>query len=318
MVNAELLVGDIGGTNARFAIASPDGSLKRVKVLAVEDYRNFDAALADYLKELDHRPETLCIASAGARHNDRIELTNAPWSLGEAELGSMFGFHAVHLINDFQAQARFAGTMPVSAGEVLKPGRSMEGRPILTVGPGTGFGQSIFVPGKPPRVIATEGGHRLLPVRNARELRLYERLEGRLGHPPILEEALSGRGIVHLYESVMADRGAPEPTLEPPEITQAALAGPGPEREAILWFIDLLACAAADACLSTGARGGVVISGGITPRLVQLISKEAFAATFARPGILKHYLSEVPVTMVTEPYAALYGAAAMMRDTLGG
>lgn len=316
MADGELLVGDIGGTNARFAIACPDGSLRHVKVLAVADHPRFDDALAAYIDELDAQPQTLCIASAGALQGDTIHLTNAAWTLGEGVLGSRFGFAVVRLINDFQAQARFAGIMPSEAGLELKPGTAVQGAPVLTVGPGTGFGQALFVPSETPRVIATEGGHRLLPVRSERELRLYRRLEEKFGHPPILEYALSGRGISHLFEQVMIDRGkTPEPT-QPPAITAAALEGPGPARETILWFLDLLAAAAADACVSTGARGGVAISGGITPRFEKLLPEANFARTFARPGILKQYLSEVPVTLVTDPYAALYGAAQVMRDTL--
>ncbi|GGY43748.1 glucokinase [Parvularcula lutaonensis] len=318
MADGELLVGDIGGTNARFAISCPDGSLRDVQVLAVADHKNFDDVLRAYVDQLDKVPKTLCVASAGAIKGDTIHLTNAPWSLGENALATQFGFSAVRLINDFQAQARFAGMMPPDAGITLKEGTPMEGAPVLTVGPGTGFGQALFIPGHPPKVIATEGGHRLLPVRNERELRLYERLKKKMGHPPILEDILSGRGIVNIYEAVVLDAGeTPEP-VEPPAVTKAALEGPGHAREAILWFIDYLACAAADACVCTGARGGVAVSGGIMPRLKDLLPHANFAGTFARPGILRDYLADVPVRLVTDPYAALYGAAAVMRDALRG
>lgn len=316
MAERELLVGDIGGTNARFAVAEPGGALREIKVLKVADHERFDDALAAYIDHLEMKPAALCIASAGAVQGDTITLTNAPWSLGENRLAVDFGFSAVRLINDFQAQARFAGTMPESAGEIIKAGKPVSGAPVLTVGPGTGFGQSLYVPGHPPTVVACEGGHRLLPVRNDRELRLFNRLKERFEHPPILEYVLSGRGIVHLYEQCVIEAGGtPEPT-EPPEVTNAALEGEGPARETIRWFIDILACAAADACLSTGARGGVAISGGIMPRFVPLLDKDSFAETFARPGILKQYLSEVPVRLVTDPYAALHGAACVMRDIL--
>lgn len=318
MADQELLVGDIGGTNARFAVSCPDGTLRDVQVLKVRDHKNFDIALAAYLDGVERRPKTLCVASAGAIHGDTIRLTNAPWSLGENALATQFGFSAVRLINDFQAQARFAGMMPADAGIPLKEGTAMEGAPVLTIGPGTGFGQALFIPGHPPKVIATEGGHRLLPVRNERELALYERLKKKLGHPPILEDVLSGRGIINLFEAVVAAAGEVAAPTEPPEVTKAAIAGPGHAREAILWFIDYVAVAAADACVCTGARGGVAVSGGIMPRLQEMLPHANFAGTFARPGILKDYLSQVPVRLVIEPYAALYGAAAVMRDALKG
>ncbi|MEM9838579.1 MAG: glucokinase [Pseudomonadota bacterium] len=319
MADREVLVGDIGGTNARFAVSQPDGTLRDVKVLKVEDFSQFDKALAHYIEALSERPSVLCIASAGAKRGDEVHLTNAPWSLGESALGRQFGFAAVRIINDFEAQARFAGSMEPSDGFPLKSGKPVPGAPVLTVGPGTGFGQALFVPGHGPssshQVVATEGGHRLLPVRTDRELALFKRLEAKLGCPPILEEALSGRGIVNLYHSLMQDRGEEPYPIEPPAITEAALAGPGAERDTLLWFLELLACAAADACFATGARGGVVVSGGIVPRITDLIEEADFAGHFARDGILSEYLADVPVTLITEPYAALYGTADHLRDS---
>ncbi|NRA29076.1 MAG: ROK family protein [Parvularculaceae bacterium] len=317
MANRELLVGDIGGTNARFAVSMPDGTLRDVQVLKVADHEQFDRALEAYLDTVPNRPAGLCIASAGAKQGDEIHLTNAPWSLGEKALAAQFHFSAVQIINDFQAQARFAGTMQPGEGTELKPGTPVPGTPVLTVGPGTGFGQALFVPGHPHRVVATEGGHRLMPVRNDKELRFVERMREQLGHAPILEDALSGRGIVNLYQSHLADCGEEVVSIEPPAITEAALAGPGHAREALCWFLDILACACADACVATGARGGVVISGGIVPRLTGLLAEMDFAGTFARAGILQDYLSEAPVSLITEPYAALYGTASYMRDSLG-
>lgn len=317
MADREFLVGDIGGTNARFALACPDGTLEDVRVLAVAEHENFDRALEAYLSSLNRKPVGLCIASAGALQGERVHLTNADWHLDAKDLGTQFGFPAVKLINDFEAQARFAGSMAPSQGHVLKAGTPIEGAPVLTIGPGTGFGQALFVPGTPPKIVATEGGHRLLPVRTERELRLCETLTAEMEHPAILEYVLSGKGICHLYDAVLREANAAPDPCDPPAVTEAALAGPGHARDAMLWFLDYLAVAAADACVMTGARGGVAISGGITPRLLSLFDEIDFGERFARAGILQDYLSEVPVTLVTDPYAALYGAATLMRDHLG-
>ncbi|MEM1379061.1 MAG: glucokinase [Pseudomonadota bacterium] len=317
MAKPQLLVGDIGGTNARFAVAEPGGAVRDVEILAVAEHESFDAALRQYLKGLGERPAAFSVASAGIRRGDTVHLTNAPWSLGESALCTEFGFEQVCIFNDFEAQARFAGTLKDQGCLILKEGTPIEGAPVLTVGPGTGFGQAVYLPGNPGRVAATEGGHRLMPVRDARELRLFERVSEEQGYPAILEEALSGRGIVNFYRVLIDDRGEVARCATPPEITSAALDAPGTERDAVLWFLDMLACAAADACFSTGARGGVVISGGITPRLVPLLKAFDFASAFARPGVLHDYLAQVPVRLVTEPHAALYGAASLMHDRAG-
>jgi glucokinase len=314
MAESTLLVGDIGGTNARFALAEPGGTLRDVEVMPVAAYRHFEDALGQYLATADVKPDALCIASAGMMKNDFITMTNAPWAFGADALRERFGFELVSLVNDFQAQARFGGDLPEGSFLELKSGTSVPGTPVLTVGPGTGFGQALSVPGTPPKIIATEGGHRLMLVRNALELELFERLQSRLGHMPIIEETLSGRGLVNLFEAVILARGDTPDEVEPPAITEAALAGEGPAREAILWFFDILAVACADAAYATGARGGIAISGGIVPRFRALLPEIPFAESFDRHGLLTSYLADIPVWLVTDPYAALKGAACLMRD----
>ncbi|MEE4213291.1 MAG: ROK family protein [Parvularcula sp.] len=314
MAEATLLVGDIGGTNARFALAEPGGELRDVEVMPVAAYETFEDALAHYLSTADCQPAALCIASAGMMKNDFIAMTNAPWAFGADALRERFGFKLVSLVNDFQAQARFGGELPEGSFEELKGGTPVAGTPVLTVGPGTGFGQALSVPGKPPKIIATEGGHRLMLVRNGAELRLCERLQERLGHFPIIEETLSGRGLLNLYEATVLEEGGTPDVVEPPAITAAALAGDGAARRAVLWFFDILACAAADAAFSTGARGGIAISGGIVPRFHSLLPEIPFAESFTREGPLTPYLADLPVWLVTDPFAALKGAACLMRD----
>jgi glucokinase len=315
MTKSGLIVGDIGGTNARFAVYTADGELGALKVLPVGGYQRFDEALAAFLDGLDvPRPDAICVATAGAQRGDVFALTNAPWTLGQRALRESFGFSEVRLFNDFQAQARFAGVMPPTAYHGIHEGEAVAGTPVLTIGPGTGFGQSLFVPGQPPSIVATEGGHRRLIVTNAREFRLYERLEEKLGWPPILEDALSGRGLVNLFDQISLDRGETPLPVEPKDVTASARDEGSAGHEAVLWFLDLLAIAAADACLSTGARGGVAISGGIISRLTDYLDEARFAKLFARRGNLADYLDRVPLRIVTEPMAALYGAGLLMRD----
>lgn len=311
MADAQILVGDVGGTHARFALARPDGSLADVATFEVRDFATAEDAVDQYLGSLSQHPKTFCIASAGKRTGDEIALTNAHWVLGEEALRDRFGFEKGILINDFHALAQ--GAAGASLGQMIEvqAGEAGMEAPRLCLGPGTGFGQALILPGLPPRVVPTEGGFRLLPVRTKRDRDLFARLERELGAPPIVEEGLSGRGFVHLLSAL---RGQAQ-TLEAPAITAAALAGLGDEREAVMWFLELLATAAADACLMTGAWGGVIIGGGVVPRIVSLLDREAFSATFARSSPMQEQLERVPVHLMTDGLAALRGAAALAFQT---
>ncbi len=305
MADPQTLVGDIGGTHARFALAGPDGTLSGVTTYSVKDFETADAAIEQFIRTLNESPKSLCLASAGKRQGDTVALTNSHWVLSEAGLRKQFGLEASRLINDFEALAIGAAALKSDALAEVKAGTQMPEAPRLCLGPGTGFGQALILPGAEPVVIATEGGFRLLPVRTERDRRLYDWLETSLGVPPILEEALSGRGLVHLLAAIKGQAQA----IDPKDITAAALAGPGDERDAVLWFFELLATAMADACLMTGAWGGVLIGGGVVPRLIDLLDRNTFGETFMRPCAMQEQLAQVPIHLITDGAAALRGAA---------
>jgi len=305
MAEPQTLVGDIGGTHARFALAGPDGRLSNVTTYNVGDFETADDAVEQFIRTLGASPKNLCLASAGKRQGDAVALTNAHWVLSESGLQKRFGFFASKLINDFEALAIGAAALELDQLEEVKAGALKPEAPRLCLGPGTGFGQALVLPGSEPHVIATEGGFRLLPVRTERDHALYHRLEKELGFPPILEEALSGRGLVHLLAAI---KGKTQ-SIDPKDVTAAALAGPGDEREAVLWFFELLATAAADACLMTGAWGGVLIGGGVVPHLIDLLDRDTFGETFMRPCAMQEQLAQVPIHLITDGSAALRGAA---------
>ncbi|MEO1657098.1 MAG: glucokinase [Pseudomonadota bacterium] len=306
MADPKILVGDVGGTHARFALADAGGTLSEAQTFEVQDFKRAEDALEQYISAVSVRPTRLCIASAGKRRGDEITLTNAHWVLGEAALTKRFGLEKSSLVNDFEALALGAASLPADGLIEVQAGARKLNAPRLCLGPGTGFGQAVILPGTPAQVIATEGGFRLLPVRTERDQVLYRWLEAELGRTPILEEALSGRGLVHLLGAL---RGQPL-AITPPELTAAALAGPGDEREAVRWFFEILATAAADACLMTGAWGGVLIGGGVVPRLASLLDRDAFSTVFARPCQMQGQLKDVPIHIITDGTAALRGAAA--------
>jgi glucokinase len=191
-----ILLGDIGGTNARFALLE-SGQLTPVESLSVADYPDIREALIDYLGRhgSKHRIEGTMLAVAGPVENDRCVLTNSSWVIDGAALLKTFGLAKVHLINDFEA---IAWALPRLAPDdlfAIGGGKSVRSAPAAVLGPGTGLGLAFLLAGPNGAIVVdTEGGHATLPATTLREDAIIEYLRSRFGHVSA-ERALSGGGL---------------------------------------------------------------------------------------------------------------------------
>jgi glucokinase len=163
------------------------------------------------------------------------------------------------------------------------------------------------------RVIVGEGGHATLPAINAREASLVAVLRERFGHVSA-ERALSGPGLVNLYEAVCALDGEAPATLEPAQVMERAFADDGAARdpqcaEAVTSFASLLGNVAGNLALTLGARGGVFIGGGVVPRLGERFAQLPFRERFEDKGRFRAYLEAIPTWVITAKSPALLGAA---------
>ena len=143
-----VLVGDIGGTNVRFAIACEENGricTDHFSKLAGDDYDAFDRALSDYLDETNVDVSHACFAMAGPVDDGEVLLTNRQWKVSEQQLRQRFGFDNVCLINDFTAMARSVPEHDTSSFDVVLEGTPHEDRPVLVAGPGTGFGVATLL-----------------------------------------------------------------------------------------------------------------------------------------------------------------------------
>lgn len=310
-MNRPVLVGDIGGTNARFAIAlpgTPAPRLAAVEAFRADRYPTLIAAAADYLERTDIRPDRAVLAVAGPVVDGAIELTNSPWRVSEAELRAL-GLDG-RLINDFEAQAWAA---PALGPEALHP---LGGPPevpaagtLAVLGPGTGFGVSALARGPAGEVaLATEGGHAAFAPDDETEHEIRRLLARRYGRVS-LERLLSGAGLVNIHRALAEMSGRPASTDDPAEITARALAGEDPWRGDLARFCAILGAAAGDIALTLGARGGVYIAGGIAPRILDFLQASPFRERFEAKGRFVDYMRAIPTWVVTHPHAALLGAA---------
>ena len=311
------LVGDIGGTNARFGLVSPDGTLLHSAVLADADYAGIADAIRAYLDQRGELPipRRGAVAIASAITGDEVRMTNHPWTFSIAGLRDELGFERLEVINDFTAQALALPHLDDANKVKIGGGASVAGRPIGVLGPGSGLGMSGLVPSGPRWIpLIAEGGHATMAPASARESAIVDHMRRQFDHVSA-ERCISGPGIVNIYNALAAVDGVPAQQYTAAQITDAATAASDPRcRETVDTFCGMLGTMAGNLALTLGAQGGVYIAGGIVPRLGDRFAHSPFRERFEAKGRLSAYLAGIPTWVVTHPLAAFLGCAAALRD----
>jgi glucokinase len=314
-VGAEImLVGDIGGTHARFATVDVSSNapwrLEHRQDFEIE-FPTFDEALRRYMERsgLASVPPAATIAVAGPVTAGQARLTNRDWLVSEQAL-RQFGCSAALLINDFIALAFGVETLGPADLRVIGPQLTgLADEPISIMGPGTGFGVSCLVRYRGRVVpLATEGGHVGFAPSDAQEIAVMERMMQRFGRVSV-ERFLSGPGLEGLYHALEQVSGREPANLTAAQVqTRAASGDPGCVA-ALTMFCAVLGTVAGDVALLHGARGGVYIAGGIGQKIQDFLAQSQFRARFESKGRLSGYVKAIPTTLILSGDAALLGAA---------
>lgn len=313
----QVLVADVGGTNARFALVDQGRSGVAIavkKATEADDYASIaDAALA-FLAEAGVSPSQAVFAVAAPVMGDEIEFTNSPWRFSQADLAKRLGLKSLLVVNDFAAMARGAVAGDAADLSVILPGKSAPGAPVAVLGPGTGLGAGIvFEAGGRKATVATQGGFAAFAPQDEREIRVWKFLSRELPYISF-EHVLSGRGLTNLYRALAAASGK-SASVVPEAITAAALDRSDPlAMEATELFCAILGTFAGDACLMTGARGGCLLAGGILPKIEPVLRASRFAERFRSRDQMSGYVGEIPVSLVKTGDAALIGAALLAGE----
>ncbi|MFT4171031.1 MAG: glucokinase [Rhodocyclaceae bacterium] len=314
------LVGDIGGTNARFAtLAAPGAALSHIDTLACADYPGPAAAIKAYLAR--HSLPTPCAAAAGIANpvtGDAIRMTNHSWAFSIEAERQAAGLRKLVFINDFTALALSLPHLGEDERFQVGGGQAQKGAPIGVIGPGTGLGVSGLIPypGGHYAPLQGEGGHVTLTGQSDEELAVLSALMRRYEHVSA-ERAVSGPGMTALYQALAEVRGGSVEPLEAPEITERAVHGTDKLCvDTCNMFCALLATSAADLALTLGAFGGIFIGGGIVPKLGDFFVKSPFRARFENKGRFSQYLSRIPTFVITAKYPALTGSAVALETAL--
>lgn len=317
--NAPALIGDIGGTHARFAVLE-SGVISRVEVLASADYAGVVEAAAAYLERVG-RPTVASAALAVATpvDGDTVAFTNLPWAFSIEQVRKALRVQHLRVVNDFAALARAVPLLHAGDAQHLCGVAASDAPPFaprLVLGPGTGLGMACVTRvGERWHVLPGEGGHATLAPHLAQDMDLIRLLWQRYPHVSA-ERVLCGPGLALLYRSLAQIAGvAVDPALDAPAI--ATIAGEQRDTlalETIRTFCRLLGGVAGNAVLTMGATGGVYLAGGVLQKLATLFDADAFRAGFTAKGRFSDYVARVPVLRITHPQPALLGAAALLRE----
>ena len=279
------LIADIGGTNARFALAGPEG-IGDVVVLPVAGHPDFGPALDAYLAGRGGTAVAgVAIAAAGPRDGDGIRLTNAPWTIEGGAVSRRLGGVPVRVLNDLEAVAIGLPALAPGEVEVLAAGAAGPGpQPMLAANVGTGFGAAVAVPTRTGwTALGTEAGHMTLSPADAEERALLDSIS-----TVEVEDAFSGPGYARLFDATTRDGGE---TVRP--------VGPADQAQKRAVYSRIFGRVLGDLALATGAWGGVFLTGGVMSDLSRVMDVETVLAAFLDKGKMAVRMQRVPLCRIT-------------------
>jgi glucokinase len=316
-----VLSGDIGGTKTRLAIIEVNGSqlntLREVSYPS-QNYPTFDELVADFLHGSDI-PSRAGFGIAGPVQGRVVQTTNLPWRIDADALQRQFGFARCLLLNDLEATACGLPALGTADLLTLHEGATNAIGNQAVIAAGTGLGEAgLFWDGHAHQPFATEGGHTSFTASDDREFALLKYLQQRYEHVS-WERIVSGMGIVALYEFMCHYHHATVPAWLNDEMEQgdvaAAIANAAmSERdelcmETLDWFLQLYGSEAGNMALKMMSRGGVYLGGGIAPKILSRLQNGIFLKAFFNKGRMRPLLEAMPVKVILNDKAALYGAA---------
>ncbi len=315
-----VLLGDIGGTNARFALLAEGAA--EAEVLAHEataDYPDIVAAIrAALAQDGGRKPRSALLAVAARVAGPKVTLTNAHWTIEGKAIGEALGLDLVTVVNDYVPVAAGLSHLEDEHLHRIGPAVKAGDGARVVLGPGTGFGAAALVPYEEIlAIVSTEAGHTELGPVGEEEMRLWPLLE-QAGGRHTVESVLSGPGMTRLYAGIArlrhGERSGDHPA--PQDVTEHGLSGEDPiAQETLALFAKLLGRFAGDCALGYLATGGVYVGSGIAPRILPVLEQGGFRAAFEDKAPFAEQLRTIPTAVVTAKDPALIGLAALARGT---
>jgi glucokinase len=319
-----ILAGDVGGTNARFALFEPGGLVRvRQEELKSHDFKSLEHVIEKFLGPARPPIEAATFGIAGPVVGGRAKVTNLPWIVDAAAIASAFSIPRVTLVNDLVALAFGALTVDPSKLLVLSGGGppKVDAGNVAVIAAGTGLGEAALVWNGARHVpCPTEGGHVDLAARNRLEFELVEHLQARFGSHVSYERVVAGPGFGNLYDFFVEAKKVKEtPELAariakaPDRNKEIAALGEArasePAARAFDLFASLYGAETGNLALKTFATGGVFVCGGIAAKYGRAFVERGFVESFLAKGRFTAFLENVPVAIVLDSDIGLAGSA---------
>ena len=311
-----MLVGDIGGSNARFALANATNpGFSRERTYQCADFGSADQAIDAYLKEVNtSKPKAICIAAAGPIVNGGVRFTNNSWRIETSDLRNEFDTAGVRLLNDFEA---IAYSIPwLQQSDIVSVGlpepKILEDTDftLAILGPGTGLGAAgLCKRGEQIFPVVGEAGHLGFAPETQVQIEILSQLRARFDRVSD-ERLVSGPGLENIYWALSKIRGEENAQLSAAKIFSAASqGGDSAAAESVQLFFEILGQVAGNLALSLGAADGVYIAGGIVKRNPKLIANSRFRTGFEKKGRYRSLMEDIPTQVILHPQPGLLGAS---------
>ena len=301
---------DIGATTSRCALVNDKGQELAPEVFENADYTGVAGVLRVYLqhRRASDQPTRAALAIAAPITGDDVHMTNIGWRFSQDALRRELGLKRLQIVNDFAAIAWALPLLTPADVVQIGGGESVSRATLAALGPGSGLGVSALVPsGDGWAAMSGEGGHVSMPAATREEQDVIAVLRDRFNGHCSAERVLSGPGLVNLYVTLAELAGRGSPTVTPEDVTNLAKQGEPLARKTLAMFFAMLGTVAGDLAVTTGARGGLYIAGGIVPRVVEQLGKSEFRHRFEAKGRYNQYLAAIPTFVITAQLPAFRG-----------
>lgn len=321
MNNAPILIADIGGTNARFAISTGAPlHFTEAQTLEAAEFEHVSDAIDTYLRSHNiTKLQAICLAVAGPIRNDKVTFPNSHWSIDCADLSARYNTEQVHLLNDWEAISYSLSSL--NKDDLVSVGGDWGQLPntdytVGALGPGSGLGMSGLLRRDDKLIpLITEGGHAGFSPENQLQGQILAYLHQKFDDRISRERLLSGPGLVNIHEALCEIHGHENPGLIAADIAVAGINKTDPIcEETFDLFFEVLGQVAGDIALALGADQGIFIGGGICQRYPKQLAESKFRKGFENKGRHSHLMTDMPTWLITHKNPGLLGASVFARS----
>ena len=305
------LLADVGGTKTQLALMDANGEFVHRSTVFNRDHASFDDVVNNFIGQ--HRPDCAVIAVAGPVDGAiRCQMTNINWFIDGVALQERLQLQFITLFNDLQATAWSMLDPAVQSRLINIRGDGLNfNQPIVVISPGTGLGEACIIPHMGSFVIqGTEGGHKTIAPFNTTSAELVMKHLQHHDYPPSWENWFSGSGFSRLYQLMFPGASVPDNET----LGRTALAAPDSNcGQCMNLFAQAIYAEAGNLVLQYLAWGGVIVAGGIPPKLGNLFKRSEYVSYIEHKNQYIDRLRAVPVMLCEEAEAPMLGAATYCR-----